>query len=46
MYNVLNNPELAKKEINFMVKDIRKKISNYQFLNDSSDDDINPSDYF
>jgi hypothetical protein len=46
MYNVLNNPELAKKEINFMVKDIRKKISNYQFLNDSSNDDINPSDYF
>ena len=29
-----------------MVKDIRKKISNYQFLNDSSNDDINPSDYF
>ena len=46
MYNLLNNTELAKKELNYMVKELRQRIINYNFLNDTNNDDFNQSDYF
>lgn len=40
MYNVFNKPELAKKELDSIVRKIRKDILEYDFLKDSDDFDI------
>jgi hypothetical protein len=40
MYNVMNKPELAKKEIDFIVRKIRNKITEYQFEKDSDGIDL------
>lgn len=40
MYNVMNNQELAKKEVNYIVKNIRNRIMEYEFERDSDDIDL------
>ncbi len=40
MYNVMNNQELAKKEIGYLVKKIRSRIMEYEFEKDSDDIDL------
>jgi hypothetical protein len=42
MYNVMNNEDLAKKEVKYIVKSIRKRIMEYNF--DQNSDDIDLSD--
>lgn len=40
MYNVLNVPDIAKKEVSYIVKNIRNKIMEYNFEKDSDDVDL------
>jgi hypothetical protein len=40
MYNVMNNEELAKKEVKYIVKNIRNRIMEYEFEKDSDDIDL------
>lgn len=42
MYNVLNAPDKAKKEVNNIVKAIKGQISDYQFIKDEDEDEDLP----
>jgi nucleoid DNA-binding protein len=43
MKKVMNDPELAKKEVKYIVKKIRNQIMEYEFEKDS--DDVDLSDF-
>ena len=40
MYNVMNNQELAKKEVSYIAKKIRNRIMEYEFEKDSDGIDL------